>query len=73
MSCQGGWSAGELQAAVKVAQTEADLIASKVAAGAEAGYGRVPDYNGRRQEGAAPMPMTVFHSGPRRGEGEPGG
>lgn len=38
------------------------------AAGDAAGYGRVADYNGRRQEGLAPMPMTVFHEGPRRGE-----
>lgn len=38
-------------------------------AGVEAGYGeRNKDYNAQRQEGFAPMPMTVFHSGPRRGE-----
>ena len=39
-----------------------------VDAGAEAGFGALADYNGVRQEGLGPMPMTVFHSGPRRGE-----
>ena len=34
----------------------------------QAGYGRVEDYNGVRQEGGGPMPMTVFHSGPNRGQ-----
>ena len=41
-----------------------------VQAGAEAGYGSTGDYNGCRQEGLSPMPMTVFHQDghPRRGE-----
>ena len=39
-----------------------------VDAGAEAGFGALADYNGVRQEGLGPMPMTVFHSGPRAGE-----
>ena len=44
------------------------IIVVSLLAGDAAGYGRVADYNGRRQEGLAPMPMTVFHEGPRRGE-----
>lgn len=39
-----------------------------IKAGGDAGYGSIPDYNGVRQEGCAPMPMTVFHSGARKGE-----
>ena len=47
------------------------LYAAFIAAGAEAGYGTPPgDYNGSRQEGLSPMPMTVFHERDhaRRGE-----
>ena len=32
-----------------------------IRAGDEAGYGALDDYNGCRQEGLSPMPMTVFH------------
>ena len=44
-----------------------------VRAGAEAGYGALSDYNGCRQEGFSPMPMTVFHqaSHARHGERRP--
>ena len=34
----------------------------------EAGYGQTTDYNGCRQEGFSFMPMTVFHTGDRKGE-----
>ena len=44
------------------------LYETFIKAGQEAGYGSLGDYNGCRQEGLSPMPMTVFHSGPRAGE-----
>jgi choline dehydrogenase len=47
---------------------ETPLFDAFVKAGDEAGYGSVYDYNGCRQEGLSKMPMTVFHSGPNKGE-----
>ena len=47
--------------------TGTPLYDAFVKAGGEAGYGALADYNGSRQEGLSPMPMTVFHSGAARG------
>lgn len=44
------------------------LYETFIQAGDEAGYGETIDYNGIRQEGFGPMPATIFHNGPRKGE-----
>jgi choline dehydrogenase len=59
---------GPLQVSQGVNALETPLYDAFIKAGAEAGYGANDDYNGCRQEGLSKMPMSVFHSGPHKGE-----
>lgn len=53
---------GPLQVSHGANSLGTSLYETFIQAGAEAGYGATGDYNGGRQEGCSPMPMTVFHS-----------
>ena len=53
---------GPLQVSHGANSLGTSLYDTFIRAGAEAGYGATSDYNGCRQEGCSPMPMTVFHS-----------
>merc|ERR1712086_14208 len=59
---------GPLQVTHGVNALGTPLYDAFVKAGHEAGYGSTYDYNGCRQEGLSKMPMSVFHSGPNKGE-----
>ena len=61
---------GPLQVTIGRNALGTSLYSRFIAAGAEAGYGSLSDYNGCRQEGLSAMPMTVFHdeSHPRVGQ-----
>lgn len=59
---------GPLQVTHGINALGSPLYDAFVKAGDEAGYGSIYDYNGCRQEGLSKMPMSVFHSGPHKGE-----
>ena len=58
---QGAWrgDSGPIQTSAGNEMRLNPLYQAFIDAGAEAGYGTTPDYNGERQEGFAPMQMTV--------------